>query len=333
MHRPTTLVRSGFTLVELLVVIAIIGTLVGLLLPAVQAAREAARRSSCTNNTRQWALAMQSYHDAQSAFPYGVSRTSPPGNEAIEGTYTGSTPGQTLARRSWIQVLWPYIELSDLANRYNYALSFDNGTVVGGFSNSRIVQRPVPVYYCPSDRPGATDTDSISAFCAKVNYFVNWGTSQMYDSTKPSRPAPFGIASGTAWQNFLYYRLKAKDITDGLSKTLLFSETRFQTTDSPSDYRGVVYFEIGAPGFMTKSTPNSGTDTLRSGNCNSTTELPCVNESGDRRTISLVARSRHGAGVNVAMCDASVSFVSDSIELGTWQALSTRAGGETTGDY
>jgi prepilin-type processing-associated H-X9-DG protein len=162
---------------------------------------------------------------------------------------------------------------------------------------------------------------------------VNWGTSQLYDSTKPSRPAPFGIDSGTGWQNFLYYRLKAKDITDGLSKTLLFSETRFQTTDTPSDYRGVVYFEIGSPGFMTKSTPNSGTDTLRGTNCNSTPDMPCVNGSSDRRTISLVARSRHGGGVNVAMCDASVSFVSDSIDLNTWQALSTRAGGEATGDY
>lgn len=325
--------RRGFTLVELLVVIAIIGVLVGLLLPAVQTARESARRSSCINNMRQWALAMQGFHDSQSAFPYGASRTSPPGNEAVEGTYTGSNPAQTYARRSWIQVLWPYIELAEFANKYQYNRNYDSTTTAGGFSNASLVQRTAPVYYCPSDRPGAKDTDPNSAYCAKVNYAVNWGTSQLFDATKPSRPAAFGYLSGSNWQSFVPYRLKAKDFIDGMSKTLLLSETRFQSTDSPSDFRGTVFFDIGTPGFMTKFTPNNGADTVRSGNCNSTADLPCTNEPGDRRTISLVARSRHGGGVNAAMCDGSVRFVVDSINLASWQAMSTRAGGEQAGEF
>ena len=45
--------------------------------------------------------------------------------------------------------------------------------------------------------------------------------------------------------------------------------------------------------------------------------------------IHLGARSQHGGGVNVALADGSVRFVRDTIEFATWQALGTRAGGET----
>ena len=41
------------------------------------------------------------------------------------------------------------------------------------------------------------------------------------------------------------------------------------------------------------------------------------------------SRSRHPGGVSVVMCDASVHFITDGVELLTWQAMSTMEGDET----
>ena len=44
-------------------------------------------------------------------------------------------------------------------------------------------------------------------------------------------------------------------------------------------------------------------------------------------------RSRHPNGVNVAMCDGSVQFITSTIGIAVWQAMSTTQGNEIIGSY
>src|SRR6184192_619118 len=98
----------GFTLIELLVVIAIIAILIALLVPAVQKVRQAAARAQCSNNLKQWAIAMHSYHDDHHLLPAGSTNN------------TGTPPTMPwTVRQTWVRLLWPYIEQGVLAQKDN----------------------------------------------------------------------------------------------------------------------------------------------------------------------------------------------------------------------
>ena len=303
--------KSGFTLVELLVVIAIIGVLIGLLLPAVQAAREAGRRSACSNNLKQWGLAMHLFHDANGKFPLGSYR---------EGT---------TARRTWVVSLWPFIEAGTLASAYDYSKDYMS---LDGCTNRTLTLTKLPAYYCPSDRPSARDATNAAGNAlnsgAKLNYLVNWGRSTLYDSLQPPQHAPFGWKSGTNWDTFVPYQSSMKDVTDGLSKTVLFAECVFANSDA--DTRGCAFMDVGTPGFMTLSPPNSGSDVLHT--CSSEPGMLC-SVASTRNLITVSARSKHPGGVMTAMCDGAVRFVNNTIEPATWRGLSTSNLGETLGDF
>jgi prepilin-type N-terminal cleavage/methylation domain-containing protein/prepilin-type processing-associated H-X9-DG protein len=297
--------QAAFTLIELLVVIAIIAVLIGLLLPAVQKVREAANRMQCQNNLKQWTLGLHNYHDTHGSLPPAAK----------------SNP-----RTPWPPLVWPYVEMQNLANRYDYQVGFWEPPNTIPYTLDGVVCRSSPIYYCPSDRGGPAYQMGDRWWRARGNYAVNWGPVRQplaADAPRPTAWAPFG------YQDFrtrtLPRTVRLTDMTDGTSNTLLLSEVLMHEDSSP-DWRGDMLNDDEQCGrFMTLDTPNSGIDQIRSSTyCESTPILPCtVNASG-----KVSARSRHTGGVNVSLADGSVRFVGDTIPLATWQALSTMNGGE-----
>jgi prepilin-type N-terminal cleavage/methylation domain-containing protein len=298
-------IPRAFTLIELLVVIAIIGILIALLLPAVQKVREAANRIKCSNNLKQWSLAMHNYHDTYSTLPYAAK----------------SNP-----RTAWPVILWPFVEMKNHADQYDYRVGFWELPNTIPYSLDGIVCKPNPIYFCPSDRGGPAYQQGDRWWRSRGNYAVNWGPIR--------QPYPTGIPDPPAWAPFGYKDFRTRtlprttkltDITDGTSNTLLMSEV-IMHEDRSADWRGDMLNDDEQCGrFMTLDTPNSGIDQIRATTyCESTPRLPCtVNPNG-----KVSARSNHSVGVNVSLTDGSVRFIANAISLRAWQALSTANGGE-----
>jgi prepilin-type N-terminal cleavage/methylation domain-containing protein/prepilin-type processing-associated H-X9-DG protein len=321
--------KRGFTLVELLVVIAIIGVLVALLLPAVQAAREAARRSQCSNNLKQLGIAVQNYADVhKSALP---------------------ASGYSCCWGTWLVGLLPYIEQKNLFDQYKYfgavqnqagnAVSqTDTSTRYGGGDNLKFVTKnQISAYTCPSD--SITANPSIISGVTFHNYVANNGNTtvartvtfgkKLDGKDNIYRGAPFVWV--TSW-NSNPQVVRLADISDGLSNTLAFSET-VQGRDG--DLRGFAWWHSGAH-FETYLAPNSTQpDILEAiGYCKAQniSNPPC-----DGPTTSnpqhIAARSRHPNGVQATMCDGSVRFVSQSVNLDVWRAAGSAAGREPAGEF
>jgi len=66
-------------------------------------------------------------------------------------------------------------------------------------------------------------------------------------------------------------------------------------------------------------------DEIRTNFCVDTPEAPCSGTfaTWNPRFLTMTARSFHPAGVNLAMGDGSVHFVSETIEESIWHALAT----------
>lgn len=326
--------RRGFTLVELLVVIAIIGVLVALLLPAVQAAREAARRSQCTNNMRQLALALQNYHSANKRFPPGdLGGRNPTDITQEGGGHNGTAPNNVPLTPHHV-FLMPFLEESARFAAYDRKVDWNK--------QPRAVLEQIttalPTYQCPSDEQFTMDVTTgggtdVNLGDAKGNYGPNWGSFSFSDQFNQNIYSPQSPVNNIErWDD--HYRApsasgwgaKIGQITDGTSNTLIMLEM----LQAPSEQGGVdrrarIWNHTGGTYQITTQFPPNTDEGDRTG-CVDRPELDlhCWQTVSSYFGVDawISSRSRHSGGVVAAICDGSAQFIIDDIDLPTWWALS-----------
>lgn len=335
--------RPGFTLVELLVVIAIIGILIALLLPAVQAAREAARRSTCTNNLKQLALALQNYHDVHQKFPpscFNQGWANSGSGGVISPAYD---PGQMTMNTHGFMVLLPFIEQQAAHSRFKFYAAAATNTTGGSYplaggdpattGNDQVLGMLLPVFLCPSDSgsqtlPAKDGTTGISA-----NSSVK-GAKTTYDfSTYPSdeiyKVNSWKTATATTRTMFgVNSECRISMVKDGTSSTMAIGETTLEQESAPHawGYRG--FMMCGVSPVYALNYPPGGVAINNWHTGWSTTSFPAGKLGGYGWMGSL-----HPAGAQMATADGSVHFLPESTNTLTLQRLSWMADGNTIGNY
>ena len=338
-------VRSGFTLIELLVVIAIIAVLIALLLPAVQQAREAARRSQCKNNLKQLGLALHNYHDTAGVFPPAAIRspTCDPSRSA------GPTRCSGL---SFMARLAPYFDQAPIYNLLNFSVEAAwRDTNPNGYAVAAAAKLPLLV--CPSDPlRGASYRPDLgpTSYAACVANTDNWcADPAWYEGLNGAGNAAYVCTSGTKGLSVLFGNSKVNiaGITDGTSNTMMMSEWTmgWPYTQQNNDFAGCIagsatpvtaygpsYEPLGYSWIYAQGMHSWAFSTLLKPNDPSAKTMSCTGSPwvGSSRYR---ASSEHVGGVHILLADGAVRFVSDNINLTTWQNLGNRMDGNVMGEF
>ena len=319
----------AFTLVELLVVIAIIGVLVALLLPAIQAAREAARASQCKNNLRQLGLAVINY---ESSFKH-----LPPGAKIPYPGLGRADPLNDGVMISWHAYVLPYIEQQAVYDQVNWDFGYEE--------NKYLALTPIEGFFCPSvDEESRISVWVSSIHDGQYTYTQHYNgvsgalynsavgieeysdpVTAMYESAQ-FPPAEYGSAKcggsndakGFSRSGVFYpgSEVSFRHITDGASNTLMIGERTM----------GETAWIAGLSNTRSRPCDATGFKNVQYGInfCNEESSGTTCWQYKNARPFG----SRHPGGAHFAMCDASVRFISEDIDLALFQALSTRDFGE-----
>ena len=188
----------------------------------------------------------------------------------------------------------------------------------------------IALFGCPDDGLRENELNNVNWARVRANYVVNAGNTDYGQATKNGvhfMGAPFAPRTG----------VRAGTISDGLSKTLLTSEV---ITTLSSDWWGgpISDFSIALGGqtFTGWLAPNSLTPDESVRECPQPSQyngIPGCNmtfpdEENTKRAV-FAARSKHQGGVTASMCDGSVQFIADSVDLvGVWRRMTTANGEE-----
>ncbi|MCA9187495.1 MAG: DUF1559 domain-containing protein [Pirellulaceae bacterium] len=302
---------TGFTIVELLVVITIIAMLSAILLPAVNSAREAARRATCMTNIKNLAVAVNTYEARTNRFPgYRNALT-------VEGQ---PNPIDV----SWVVALSPDFGEASIYDTYA------NGSPVIGYVDALV---------CASDSPERGDQVPPLSYVANAGMYIAGLSANDTQAQNPKQlryQQNNNQANGIFLDSFISASIPSHvrpfnttafidgNGRDGLSKTLLFSENLVQfsqvytglqaTWAKPDDHKMDTVFLWSD---MNKGGIPLGINNYRlQPNTIPPLRYPAPSSS-------------HPSGVNVAFCDASTLFLTESIDDIVYFQLMTPSGKES----